>query len=238
MMRRLLTATYEIQSSVLGHEAPPRELVEQAERSMLEVAHDERQQDFRSVEDVLSVELDKLHRLSTEHTALTGTASGFKELDELTGGFQQGNLIVIAARPSMGKSCLVTNIAENAAIEHKRPVALFSLEMSEAELAQRFLASQARVRGEELSKGRAEKRWPKILDASQRLARAPIFIDDSSDTGILEIRAKARRLHSQQPGGLGLIIVDYLQLMRADGRTENRVEAGGQMTCGMKILAC
>ena len=168
LLRRLLTSTYEIQESVLGHDAPPRELVEQAEKAMLEVARDDRQQDFRAIEEVLHDELDKLHRLSVEGTSLTGTPSGFKDLDEITGGFQPGNLIIIAARPAMGKSALVCNIAENAAVEHGKPVALFSLEMAEAELAQRFVASQARIKGEELRKGRvAEQRWPKILNASQ-----------------------------------------------------------------------
>jgi replicative DNA helicase len=222
---------------VLQHEAAPRELVEQAERAMLEVAHDDRKQDFRRLDDILHVELDKLHRLSTEHTSLTGTPSGFGDLDNLTGGFQPGNLVVIAARPSMGKSCLVTNIAENAALGHDRPVALFSLEMSEAELAMRFIASQARVKGEDLSKGRAEKRWPKIVEATGRLAAAPIYVDDSSDLGILELRAKARRLHSQAKGGLGLIVVDYLQLMRTDLRVDNRAEQVGHLSRGLKILA-
>jgi replicative DNA helicase len=133
-------------------------------------------------------------------------------------------------------SALVCNIAENAAIEHNAPVALFSLEMSETELAQRFVASQARIKGDDLRKGRvAEAKWPKILEASQRLARSPLFIDDSSDVGLLEIRAKARRLHQQH--GLGLIIIDYIQLLRADARIENRVEAIGQMSRGLKILA-
>jgi replicative DNA helicase len=177
-----------------------------------------------------------MEKLSREGTALTGTPSGFRDLDEITGGFQPGNLIVIAARPSMGKSALVTNIAENAAIDHSRPVALFSLEMSEAELAQRFVASQGRIKGDELRKGRVKaNKWPKILEASQRLAAAPLYIDDSSDVGILEIRAKARRLHQQAP--LGLIIVDYLQLLRPDGRVESRVEQVGQMSRGLKILA-
>jgi replicative DNA helicase len=133
-------------------------------------------------------------------------------------------------------SALVCNIAENASIDHNAPVALFSLEMSETELAQRFVASQARIKGDDLRKGRvAEHKWPKIMEASQRLARAPMFIDDSSDVGLLEIRAKARRLHQQH--GLGLIIIDYLQLLRADARIENRVEAIGQMSRGLKILA-
>jgi replicative DNA helicase len=238
LLRRLLRTTQQIQANVYNHEAPPRELVEWAERDILEVAHDDRQKDFRSVGEVLHAEVDKLHRLSIQQTALTGTPSGFKDLDEITGGFQPGNLIILAARPSMGKSALVTNMAENAALEHGKPVALFSLEMSEAELAQRFVASQARIKGEELRKGRvAESRWPKILEACQRLSDAPLFVDDSSDVGILELRAKARRLHQQNPGGLGLVIVDYLQLMRADARVESRVEQVGQMSRGLKILA-
>jgi replicative DNA helicase len=133
-------------------------------------------------------------------------------------------------------SALVTNIAENASVQDGVGVALFSLEMSEAELAQRFIASQATIKGEELRKGRVdERRWPKILQACQRLSEAPLFVDDSSDVGLLEIRAKARRLHAQHP--LGLVVVDYLQLMRADERVENRVEQVGQMSRGLKILA-
>ncbi len=238
LLRRLLSAAYEIQSSVTEHQAPPRELVEHAEKAILEVARDDRKQDFRAIEEVLHEELDKLHRLSIEKTSLTGTPSGFKDLDEITGGFQPGNLIIIAARPAMGKSALVCNIAENAAVRHSRAVALFSLEMAEAELAQRFVASQTPIKGEELRKGRVpEPRWPKILKASQRLAAAPLWVDDSSDVGLLEIRAKARRLHNQCDGGLGLILVDYLQLMRTDSRYDSRVTAVGELSRGLKILA-
>jgi replicative DNA helicase len=162
----------------------------------------------------------------------------------MTSGLQKADLIIIAARPSMGKSALVANIAENAVLGANHPsskpsaVALFSLEMSESELAQRFVASQARIRGDELRKGRvAENRWPKILAACQRLADAPLWIDDSSDTGVLEVRAKARRLHHQLDDGLGLIIIDYLQLMRHEGRVESRVEQVGQISRGLKGLA-
>ncbi len=184
LMRRLLSTTYEIQASVLNHAAAPRDLVEQAERAMLEVAHDDRQKDFRTIDEILDDELRKMEKLSREGTSLTGTPSGFRDLDEITGGFQPGNLIVIAARPAMGKSALVTNIAENAAIDHGRPVALFSLEMSETELAQRFVASQGRIKGDELRKGRVpDSKWPKILQASAKLAAAPLYIDDSSDVG-------------------------------------------------------
>jgi replicative DNA helicase len=236
-MRALLQATYRIQAGVHNREAPPRELLEAAERAMLEVAHDERQRTIRPIAAILDEETDRLHYRSTQKSAVTGTPSGFRDLDELTGGFQPGNLIVLAARPSMGKSALVANIAENAALAG-HPVALFSLEMSESELAQRFVASQARVKGEELRRGRvAEARWPKILEACQRLGEAQLFVDDSSDTGVLEVRAKSRRLHHQVEGGLGLIVIDYLQLMRHEGRIESRVEQVGQISRGLKSLA-
>jgi replicative DNA helicase len=137
----------------------------------------------------------------------------------------------------MGKSALVANVAENAALAG-HPVVLFSLEMSESELAQRFVASQARIKGDDLRRGRvAEQRWPKILEACQRLSQAPLYVDDSSDTGVLEVRAKARRLHHQVEGGLGLVIVDYLQLMRHEGHVESRVEQVSQMSRGLKALA-
>ena len=126
----------------------------------------------------------------------------------------------------MGKSTLATNIAENAAIDHGKPVALFSLEMSETELAHRFIASQAKVSSDELRKGRVKSdRWPKVLRAVEKLAAAPIFIDDSSDIGVLEMRGKARRLHARH-GGLGLIVVDYLQLVRPEGRSRQPRRAG------------
>ena len=240
LLRRLLSTTWRIQAEVGERQFGPRDLVERAEKAMLEVAHDDRQADFRGIAEILSDELQKMELLSREGTSLTGTPSGFKDLDEITGGFQPGNLIILAARPSMGKSALVTNIAENAAIDHKKPVAMFSLEMSETELAQRFVASQGRVFGDKLRKGKVpDSDWPRILEASQRLAAAPLFVDDSSDIGILDIRAKARRLHSQNQdkGGLGLIIIDYLQLLRPEAGTDNRVEQVGQMSRGLKILA-
>jgi replicative DNA helicase len=241
LLRNLLTATYDIQASVHGHEGLPRELVERAEKTILEVAHDDRQKDFRKVGDVLHGEISKWQKLSAEGQQLTGTPSGFADLDAITGGFQPGNLIIIAARPSMGKSALVTNIAENVALNKDRPlpVALFSLEMSEAELAQRFIASQAAIKGDDLRKGRLkdESKWKRVLRVAGEYDAAPLYVDDSSDIGILDVRAKARRLHQQSPDGLGLVILDYLQLMRADARIENRVQQVGEMSRGLKILA-
>ncbi|HYM58378.1 MAG TPA: replicative DNA helicase [Solirubrobacteraceae bacterium] len=480
MLRRLLHASYEIQARVHSHEAPPRELVDLAERSILEVAHDDRRKDFRSIHDLLFAELDKLEKLSVTGQSITGTPSGFEDLDRITGGFQPGNLVVLAARPGMGKclagsslvydpitgsrrsidevvaatergeevvvasvgpdlrvhtskvsagirsgvqsvfrvrtrlgrrldatathplltlsgwrpiaelepgsrigvprrlprtvvadetpdhegvgnarglervfaygatrevnsdvdtlpveawdpillakgagpwaevsvaaghprnhnspdhrrgvsrpqltkaaeatgdgalttvaasdlwwdaiasiqylgeqetydltvpgdhsfvandivvhnSALAANIAEHAALTKDKAVALFSLEMSEGELAQRFIASQASVKGDDLRKGKVpQARWAKILAASNRLAESALFVDDSSDLSVLDVRAKVRRLGQQQADGLGLVLVDYLQLMRATGPTDNRAEQVGQISRGLKTLA-
>jgi replicative DNA helicase len=240
LLRRLLGAGQRIQESVRERDGDPRQLAENAERLLFEVAHEEQAGDFRQLNEILGDELDRLEKLSSGESELTGTASGFKDIDALTGGFQPGNLIVIAARPSMGKSAWVANIAENVAVKKNTPVAFFSLEMSEVELAQRFIACRARIPGDRLRKGQvAQKDWPKVVRACQELEQAPLWFDDSSDLGILDLRAKARRLHAQQQanGGLGLIIVDYLQLMRADDARANRVEQVGQMSRGLKILA-
>jgi replicative DNA helicase len=236
MLRRLLAATRVIQEEVLAHPGEARELIDRAEQAMFDIGHGDDRGKMRSLEEILHAEVAKLEDLAKRGVALTGTPSGFTDLDQLTGGFQAGNLIVLAARPSMGKSALATNIAENAAVERGVPVALFSLEMSETELAHRFIASQAKLSSDELRKGRVKPdRWTKVLRAADRLAQAPLYIDDSSDIGVLEIRAKARRLNGRRR--LGLIIVDYLQLLRAEGRTESRVEQVGQMSRGLKILA-
>jgi replicative DNA helicase len=238
MLRRLLRASYDIQARVHSHEALPRDLVDMAERAILEVAQEDSRKDFLPIGDLLSSELEKLERLSREGKAITGTPSGFDDLDAITGGFQPGNLIILAARPSMGKSALMANFAENAALDTNKAVALFSLEMSEGELAQRFVASQASIRGDDLRKGKVPpSRWPKILQASNRLAQSPLYIDDSSDLSVLDVRAKSRRLAQQHADGLGLILIDYLQLMRASGSVENRVEQIGQISRGLKTLA-
>jgi replicative DNA helicase len=241
LLRNLLRASQEIQESIAVREGDPKQLLERAQQKVFEVAHDNQSGDFRQIGDVLHDELEKLETQSLEGSALTGTPSGFRDLDELTGGFQNGNLIIIAARPSMGKSALVTNIAENAALQGF-PVALFSLEMSQTELAQRFIASQAKIDGDALRKGKVKKdRWPAVLRAAQQLSESPLWIDDSSDINILELRAKARRLHGKAMGengrGLGMVIVDYLQLLRADDDRGSRVEAVSQMSRGLKILA-
>jgi replicative DNA helicase len=240
LLRRLLGAGQRIQEWVRERDGEPRQLAEDAERLLFQVAHEEQASDFRQVSEILSDELDRLEKLSSGEAEVTGTPSGFRDIDGVTGGFQPGNLIVIAARPAVGKSALVANIAENVALKHSIPVAFFSLEMSEVELAQRFIACRARIAGDRLRRGHVgQKDWPKVVRACNELEQAPIWIDDSSDLGLLDLRAKARRLHAQEQvnGGLGLVVVDYLQLMRPDDPRANRVEQVGQMSRGLKILA-
>ena len=240
MMRRLDAVAKQIQASVAGREGEASAMVEQAERELFKVAHEEQAADFREIGAILAEEIDKLEALAKGETDVTGTPSGFRDIDHLTGGFQPNNLIVIAARPAMGKSALVCNIAENVTVKYDKAVALFSLEMSEMELSHRFIASQARISGDRLRKGRVSSRdWPKVVNACNRLETAPLWIDASADLGLLELRAKARRLHAQERarGGLGLVIVDYMQLMRAEDPRANRVEQVGQFSRGLKILA-
>ena len=191
-----------------------------AERAILEVAHEDSRKDFRSIEQLLDSELDKLQKLSLEGNPMTGTPSGFEDLDNITGGFQPGNLIILAARPSMGKSALMANFAENAALTSNKAVALFSLEMSEGELAQRFIASQASIKGDDLRKGRVpQSRWGKILAASARLAHSKLYIDDSSD---LSRARRAREVPAAGPAERGRARADPDRLPAADARRRRR----------------
>jgi replicative DNA helicase len=235
LVRGLLTATYRIQQEVSDHAGNPLELLDHAERSILEIGASDRRKDFRGIFEVLEDEVGKLHALSESGQEITGTPSGFSDLDEITGGFQPGNLIVLAARPSMGKSALAANFLENAAVRHGRPAVMFSLEMGESELAQRFIASQGSIKGNDLRKGKVN--WQKVTQAVKVLGAAPLWIDDSSDLSVLDIRAKARRLAQQIDGELGLIVVDYLQLMRSDSRSDSVVEQIGEISKGLKTLA-
>jgi replicative DNA helicase len=238
LLRRLLDTSHQIGTWVEERDGSGQELSERAEQLLFEVAHKEQAGDFRRLGDVLGDEIERLEKLSSGELKMTGTPTGFIELDEMTGGFQPSNLIIVAARPSVGKSAFVANLAEHAALKENKPVAFFSLEMSEIELAQRFIASQAKVYGDRLRKGKVSQRdWGKVVDACNKLESAPLWIDVTSDLGLLDLRAKARRLHAQHEEGLGMIIVDYLQLMRMDESRASMVEKVGQISRGLKLLA-
>jgi replicative DNA helicase len=237
LLRRLLNASQQIQRSVHEREGEPQELVEHAESLLFKVAHEERASDFNKLAEILHDEVVKLEALAKGEVALTGVPSGFRDVDDMLGGFQRGNLIVIAARPAVGKSALVCNVAENVAAKQGLPVAFFSLEMSETELAHRFIASRSRISNDKLRMGKVSSRdWPRVLRACNELESAPLWLDDSSDLSLLELRAKARRLAANE-GGLSLVIVDYMQLMRPEDPRINRVEQVSQISRGLKILA-
>lgn len=211
-------------------------VLDEAENMIYSVAHKRVADGFIPIRDLLAVNFEQIEKLYEKKDQVTGLATGFADLDALTSGFQPANLVVVAARPSMGKTSLVLNIAANAALKLKVPVALFSLEMSENELTQRLLCAEARVDSQNMRTGNLrDDDWPKLSSALGRLAEAPIFIDDSAETTIMEMRAKARRLKHKE--GLGLIVIDYLQLMCGNGRTENRQQEISEISRSLKILA-
>src|SRR5256885_506512 len=168
---------------------------------------------------------------------MTGTPTGFRDVDHMTSGLQPGNLVVIAGRPSMGKSAFALGIAANLAMRHDTPVAIFTLEMSKVEVAQRFMCSEARVELQRLRTGRlTNEDWPRLVKACDTLTKAPIYVDDTRLTTMLEIRAKARRLKAKEPK-LGAIIIDYLQLMSSGSNAENRVQEVSQISRSLKVIA-
>ena len=168
---------------------------------------------------------------------MTGTPTGFRDVDQMTSGLQPGNLVIVAGRPSMGKSAFALGIASNLALHHGIPVAVFTLEMSKLEVAQRLMCSEGRVELQRLRTGRlTNEDWPRLVKACDSLTKAPIYVDDTRLTTMLEIRGKARRLKAREPK-LGLIMIDYLQLMTSGTNAENRVQEVSQISRSLKVLA-
>ncbi len=215
------------------------DLVDDAERQVFEIAErgKRRGSGFVRLREVLDDTVDRLDTLHQAGGSITGLSTGFKLLDEYTAGLQPGDLIIIAGRPSMGKTTLAVNIAENAALGAAQlPVALFSMEMSVEQLAFRMISSLGRVDQSHLRNGRfADEEWPRINGAIQQMAQAPIFIDDTPALSPTEVRARARRL--QREHGLSLIVIDYLQLMSVSGTTENRATEISEISRSLKALA-
>ncbi len=236
-LRRLIHAGSEV--SRLGWERPGEtaDLVDRAEQIVFELSQARVSTEFTHIEALLKESFERITELYEAGKDVTGIPSGFRDLDRLTSGFQPGNLIIVAARPSMGKSALGLCMAANLAVRHETPVAVFTLEMSKAEVTQRLMCSEAKVESQRLRNGKlAQDDWPRLTTACDRLAKAPIYVDDSGSITMMEIRAKSRRLKSQEPR-LGLIIVDYLQLMSSGGTVENRVQEVSQMSRALKVLA-
>ncbi|HTR44283.1 MAG TPA: replicative DNA helicase [Thermodesulfovibrionales bacterium] len=237
LVRGLLRSTTDIAAKVYESALQAEELVDFAEKTIFDVSDKRTKTSFYTLKEVIKSSFEMIEHLYDRKEAITGTPSGFPDLDELTTGFQPGDLIVVGARPSMGKTALGLNIAQHVAVETREPVAIFSLEMSKEQLALRMLCAEAMVDSNSVRKGFIRKEdWGRLTGAAGRLADAPIFIDDSSGISVLEMRAKARRLKVEH-GGIGLVVVDYLQLMRGRGSFERREQEISEISRSLKGLA-
>lgn len=221
-----------------GYEAGEEalDLLEEAERLIIDISQRKTKDGFITIRTILLQTFDKIEYLYSNKGNLTGVPSYFKELDRITSGWQPSDLIIVAARPSMGKTAFALNMAQNAAIKSGVKVALFSLEMSKEQLVQRILCSEAMVDQQRVRTGELlDSDWPKLTQAVGPLSEAPIFIDDTVGISLAELRSKARRLKMEQ--GLGLIMIDYLQLMTIGRRAESRQQEVAQISRGLKGVA-
>jgi len=235
-LRGLISAAGKIVENCYQGREDPADVLDRAEAEILSISQGRLKQGFQQIKDILMSSFEEIQKQYQNQGSLTGVPTGYSRLDEMTGGMQSGDMIIVAARPSMGKTALCLNIAQTAAIEHQKKVAIFSLEMSKEALVQRLLTSEARVNAHQLRTGHLkDDDWQLLTEAAGHLAAAPIFIDDSAASTVLEMRAKARRLQAQH--GLDMIIVDYLQLMRATGRSDNRQQEITEISRGLKALA-
>ena len=236
-LRGLIRAGGEI--ARLGWERPGEtiDLVDRAEQVVFDLSQSRVSTEFSHIEALLKESFERITALYEAGAEITGIPSGYRDLDRLTSGFQPGNLVIVAARPSMGKSALGMGVAANLAVRHEIPVALFTLEMSKAEVTQRLMCGEAKVESQRLRTGKlAVDDWPRLTAACDKLAKAPIYVDDTGSITMMEIRSKARRLKSREPS-LGLIVVDYMQLMTSGVSAENRVQEVSQISRSLKILA-
>lgn len=242
--RALLRQLIDTANSIVGKAyhpegSSPNEILDTAESLIFDLSQSQRRQDsgFVPIQGLLSAAIDRIEELYESNAALTGVSTGFKDMDNMLSGLQPSDLVIVAGRPSMGKTSLAMNMAENVAVGSKLPVAVFSMEMPGQQLAMRMLASLGRINAHKVRTGRlGADDWPRLTSAVGLLNEAPIFIDDTPALNPLELRSRARRL-MRDHGKLGLIVIDYLQLMQAGTSQENRAIEVSIITRGLKILA-
>ena len=236
VLRNLITVNTEIASRCYEEQGEIDTLVDEAEQAIFEIARSKSNQSFTPMRQIIPGAFESVEQLAERKELITGVPTGFTELDKMTAGLQPSDLIILAGRPSMGKTAFAMNIAQHAAIRDNIGVAVFSLEMSKEQLAMRLLCSVGHVDSQRVRTGRLQDEdWPKLTRAVGYLEQSPMFIDDTPAISVLEMRAKVRRLSSQHK--LGLIVVDYLQLMRGRNATENRTQEISEISRSLKAMA-
>ena len=236
ILRRLIAVNTDIASRCFEEQNDIDLLVDKAEQAIFDIAGSKGEQNFTPVKAIVPKAFAMVEQLFKRKELITGVPSGYTEIDRMTAGLQPSDLIIIAARPSMGKTSFAMNIAQHAALVEKIGIAVFSLEMSKEQLVMRLLSSVGRIDSQRIRTGKLRSEdWPKLTRAVGMLSEAPIYIDDTPAISVLEMRAKIRRLASQQP--IGLIIVDYLQLMRGRSDIENRTQEISEISRSLKALA-
>jgi replicative DNA helicase len=236
ILRKLINRATEIVSQGYGDAGNVDDFLDRAEHSIFEISEDRVRPSFYPIKDIIKASFKTIEKLYEKRQLITGVPTGFTRLDELTSGLQPSELIIVAGRPSMGKTAFALNIAQHAAVEGHVPSAIFSLEMAKEQLALRMLCSEAKVDAHRLRGGfLSESDWPKLTRAAGNLSEAPIFIDDTAGLTALEMRAKSRRLRAER--NLGLIIVDYLQLMRGRADSDTREQEISDISRSLKALA-
>jgi replicative DNA helicase len=237
LMRRLITAATSIVRDGFESTGEVEEVLDRAEQEIFDITSTkDRQLSIADMKDIVKESIETIDRLYQRKENITGIPTGFHELDIMTAGLQKSDFVVIAGRPSMGKSALATSIVEHAGVVEKVPCAFFSLEMSKEQLVQRMLCSVAHVNAHKVRTGFfSQNDWPKLMEAAQKLSESPIFIDDTPAISVLELRAKARRLKSRHD--IKLMVVDYLQLMRSTARAESRQQEISAISRSLKALA-
>jgi replicative DNA helicase len=238
VLRELIGAATEIATRGYESGGDVAELLDRAEQTIFAIAERQVRSSFSRLADVLVGSIKTIERLYEQKQTVTGVATGFADLDHLTSGLQRSDLVIVAGRPSMGKTAFCLNIAEHAALRTDTGVAIFSLEMAKEQLAMRMLCSEARVDLARVRTGHlSDREFPKLAMAAGRLADAPIYIDDTPALSVLELRAKARRLKRDPAAKLGLVIVDYIQLMRSTDGKDNREQEISEISRSLKALA-
>ncbi len=237
LLRRLIDAAQNIVRDVYEQgERPVEEVLDQAEQRVFQVAESHAREGFVWIKEILWPTFEHIEKLQESKGGVTGVPTGFVDLDRMTTGLQKGDLVIVAARPSMGKTSWIMNVAQDAAIEHEIPVAIFSLEMSKEQLVQRLLCAEGRVDAQKLRRGRLNpEEYQRLAAAAGHLNTAPLWIDDSPGSTVLEMRAKARRLKSEVD--IGMLVIDYMQLMSGSGRSESRVQEVSEISRGLKALS-